>query len=696
MSTLNKSETKSSSSLLKSLVESAIVAFPDDAHQQVLQYLLDAGIDESQALKFRQAWSKVVLGTQAFGRSAKSQVNPSLFSDELLRELSYMDDTVLKVVNACETASKLSRKENLGDTSQNRAPSGEDVKNPREAVASLDAVTNLGNDLANLLAKLYVSSGASHGGDDAVPQIELLESIGLFRKSLRGTRLVWTSTRTLTAGEYVPLDVTIHGHPDLKKGRIDMQLRSDRGDLNAYMSTDELFGVAVASKQALFGVAVASKQAVHQERGWNAYQCLTELLASRGLNIFPLPIGVQRDPASLAAIFAFEATPGAVLLCGLQGPTLSTYLRRVPVVVHYWCAQLAAAHRNLLTCSGSLMKPLRTKKDVFLRDNGLLLLGNVAFDATPPSGKPQQSTSFLQMACDVLQSSLCLSRREAVQMQDDIGSASNHDADDEEETESARPESAGETDTVFSVVVGSQLDLLICGHRCSAVSIESNDTASAATAKKNATLDTNTYRNTNRLAAAALNQSFESANASSNNKSVPSLSTLTVNIAVTSGNYTEYATGGQTKQSTSAPSSSCLRISALKAGVLSLHISALVQDDPSHNGSSSGGAGAGAPRIRRKGCRVKVVIIPAYAVLSVQLQDLIGHLEECHTRSDPRILLHSQLFQRHYPAGGQPLPSSSASDAPIPVTVHTQDVQKGWQDIARVIRNYGNMHNPVK
>eukprot|EP01032_Pedospumella_encystans_P006069 gene6069-7262_t len=170
------------------------------------------------------------------------------------------------------------------------------------------------------------------------------------------------------------------------------------------MSTDELFGVAVASKQA-----------VHQERGWNAYQCLTELLASRGLNIFPLPIGVQRDPASLAAIFAFEATPGAVLLCGLQGPTLSTYLRRVPVVVHHWCAQLAAAHRNLLTCSGSLMKPLRTKKDVFLRDNGLLLLGNVAFDATPPSGKPQQSTTFLQMACDVLQSSLCLSRREAVQ-----------------------------------------------------------------------------------------------------------------------------------------------------------------------------------------------------------------------------------------------------------------------------------------
>lgn len=338
------------------------------------------------------------------------------------------------------------------------------------------------------------------------------------------------------------------------------------------------------------------------------------------------------------------------------------------------------------------MKPLQTKRDVFVRDNGLLLLGNVAFDATPPSGKPQQSATFLQMACDVLQSSLCLSRKETVQMQDDIGSApSDAPGEDEaEETESpGRRESAKDTDVVLSVVEGSHLDLWIMGHRCSAVAVEGTEGVSAA-AKKNMTAsDTNTYRNTNRPAADAASSVSP---LGKNIKSTPSLSTLTVNIAVTSGSYAEYASVQQVKQPASAASSSsCLRISGRKAGVLSLHISALVQDDT----TSSGSGGSAAPRIRRKGCRVKVVVIPAYAVMSVQLQDLIGHLEECHTRSDPRILLHSQLFQRHLPGEGEKASHSSSAEPPVSVAVHTQDVQKGWQDIARVIRNYGNMHNPV-
>jgi hypothetical protein len=106
-----------------------------------------------------------------------------------------------------------------------------------------------------------------------------------------------------------------------------------------------------------------------------------------------------------------------------------------------------------------------------------------------------------------------------------------------------------------------------------------------------------------------------------------------------------------------------------------------------------------------------VVIIPAYPVASVLVQDLIGHVEQCYFRSDPTILLHAQLFQRPCSEeDGDVSATTAAAAAPAtgtaagpevgkggqrtPVVVHSRDVQRAWQDIRRVITNHGNLHTP--
>lgn len=703
-----------SSTILKRLIEDSLVAFPNDAHQQLLQYLLDSGLDEAQSLKFRQAWSKVVLGTQAFGRIAKSKVDPGLFSEELIRELSFADESVVKIINATASCMKLDHHRdtlNVSGKNQNKSKI-EDRRNPRDGIASLDAITELGSDLAKTLANIYKSEITTHNTDN----LELFESIGLFRKSLRGTRIAWSSSMISGDGDYTPLHSCTHGYPDLVKGRLDMQLRTERNDLNAYMTTDELLGVVVSNKQA-----------IHQERGWAAYLCLNELLSSQGLNIFPLPVGVHRDPVNLSTTFAFESAAGCVTLRQLQGPALSTYLRRIPVVAHRWCAQFAAAHSALQACSGSLARPIQLDSDVFVRENGLLLIGSVAFDSSPPVDRESYSRAFMKLACSALQSSLCLSRQEMVFLYEaaTYGSSSQvraerQDDDDEQSSAAANVDLESEKDVVFAVVVGCSLDIVVRGHTCSSIIFESSTVANK-TAKENS-VSANTYQNTNRPRPQDTHAAALSSKSREPSLTAAATTTLTVDVAVTEGSYAQYATLASTlpcaHATGSAPASVTLSLKALKAGVLSLHMTAVVLEDDSSSISGRTASHSDRPqaRYRKKVSRIKVVVVPNYAVESVLLQDLIGHLEECYSWDNPNILLHSQLFQRpqrqedrhqshhgqHSPSERSPHRSASRHESPsrarhedkVALMVNTKDVQKGWQDITRIIKNHGSMHVP--
>mmetsp|Transcript_14454 Transcript_14454/g.32499 ORF Transcript_14454/g.32499 Transcript_14454/m.32499 type:complete len:127 (-) Transcript_14454:104-484(-) len=106
-------------------------------------------------------------------------------------------------------------------------------------------------------------------------------------------------------------------------------------------------------------------------------------------------------------------------------------------------------------------------------------------------------------------------------------------------------------------------------------------------------------------------------------------------------------------------------------------------------------------RYRRKTLRIRVVVVPAYAVETVALQDLIGHLEEVHAWGDASILKHAQLFQHPHLHNAQKRDTNPSStergaerDEQALRVQHSRDVQRHWQDILRILANYGNMHLP--
>jgi hypothetical protein len=558
----------------------------------------------------------------------------------------------------------------------------------------------MGADLARVLANIYTSSDthADDKGSRNTANTQLFESIGLFRKSLRGTKLRWGGSVLPADVLYIPLDSTIHGLPDVVKGKLDMQLRTDRQDLNVYMGTDELIGLSVSSRQP-----------VHQERGWVAYQCLNELLSSHGLNLFPLPVGVHREASNLATIFAFESAAGCVPLSSLYGPALSTYLRRTPQVMLKWCAQLSRTYRSLLACSGSLMKSIRVDSDVFVRENGHLLVGNVAFEAVRPGLKAGYGRGLLSVYCELLARTLCVSRTENVQLREVHGADLDRDdvidggitGDGAERTNKMEEE-----DRVLAVVVGSTLELRVSGHGCTAVQLQDGRAASSASAGATATA----------VVGRAGRASHGGASTASAAGSTPtqeeenSASKLYINIAVSQGAYTDYLTA-TVAQPEGAGKPVRLVLNTTRPGVLSLHMSARVVD------SDSGGAELGDKegRYRHRGCRLRVVVIPNYPVESVSLQDLVGHLEECHAWGNPDILLHSQLFARPSAEEGEgssgaqggaaagagggsgvgnSSPGTVAARSQQANLMHDRDVQRGWQDIKRVITNHGTLHTP--
>jgi len=91
-----------------------------------------------------------------------------------------------------------------------------------------------------------------------------------------------------------------------------------------------------------------------------------------------------------------------------------------------------------------------------------------------------------------------------------------------------------------------------------------------------------------------------------------------------------------------------ISLTALKAGILTLNVNAIISEFYHHNdhGISNNSVEYDNSSVifRRKSCQLKVILVPEYLTESLQLIDLIGHLEECHKLQDPMILLHSQLF----------------------------------------------------
>jgi hypothetical protein len=112
---------------------------------------------------------------------------------------------------------------------------------------------------------------------------------------------------------------------------------------------------------------------------WEAYGFLNEVNASNGC-LFPLALGVQREcglvgDSQSSLLFILEC-PDAISLNSLLGSSLAKALRNNGDIVAVWCKQLAEA-RSYMMQSKCYQLHSPTLEDVFVRENGTLIMGNV-------------------------------------------------------------------------------------------------------------------------------------------------------------------------------------------------------------------------------------------------------------------------------------------------------------------------------
>jgi len=139
-----------------------------------------------------------------------------------------------------------------------------------------------------------------------------------------------------------------------------------------------------------------------------------------------------------------------------------------------------------------------------------------------------------------------------------------------------------------------------------------------------------------------------------------------------------------------------ISLTALKAGILLLNVNAIISEFYHHNdhGISNNSVEYDNSSVifRRKSCQLKVILVPEYLTESLQLIDLIGHLEECHKLQDPMILLHSQLFfnksstsssndDDHHHRQNRSKDGNDRHNSDY--FINTSELQKVWQTIKR-------------
>jgi hypothetical protein len=229
------------------------------------------------------------------------------------------------------------------------------------------------------------------------------ESIASLKRSLKGMKYDWKSKEKHAtimgfADGYVPLSMAPVGYPDCLYGAVRLRHSAAMGvEAGAFSSSF------------VCGLRVSAKQCTHQTRGWEAFHTLTNLVSARTLNLFPVPLTATIE-ASGSTLLAFDYPERCRSLGSLLGAVgsssvrsndvfapgaLAVFLRKYPDVVATWCMQLGATYRAFVKAAAhdALAVPIDVFKDVYVKDNGALLIGNCAFGGGESGGDASSSSS---------------------------------------------------------------------------------------------------------------------------------------------------------------------------------------------------------------------------------------------------------------------------------------------------------------
>ena len=348
------------------------------------------------------AWTKVVLASRAFGQEKKKiAVDKTTFARDFIKELISNDKDYLslqELLMQLDSTTKIAmeRAKLLKATGQDKSKElaldrEEDFFKSVSILFTLRRMVTLGIELHEAALSSnetdYVQSSIDRYDDR-------IESIMSFRKSARLVKQKFALKKTTTS-QFLPISIgKYYGFPEVLYGVSELKVDPELSVLQSSVPS--------------ITFKVSNKQALYQSRAWIVYQFLYEATRSKELNIFPVPIGVSRDTATLTTTFSFE-NPACDSLSSIQGPIMSQLLRSNHSVILQWGNQLGFAYETLQRSSSCLIQRL-TLQDAYIKKDGRLLLGSIAV-SSKPNGVNNSVERFSEFMFELLTSLLSTSRR---------------------------------------------------------------------------------------------------------------------------------------------------------------------------------------------------------------------------------------------------------------------------------------------
>ena len=618
------------------VVEKSISSGPEDAHIRVFNFLSAAGATEDEKKLIQQAWTRVSMASEAFGKNKSSGPDPTLFSTELIKELSAEKKDLNKLeemitsFQALLAARETNAKSKKRDTSSSKISSIHDLKKTGGVLANLTSMTKVGKDVNAAQVAAYPSSGTI--GDSATSgSADSEESILSHRRSARTAKFIVHGRKPAAASPlYSPLCARSLGGAELVHG--DAQYKH-----SIALSAREKAAKGSAAPIAV--MKITSKQPVLQSRAFVSYQCLHEVIPAGDprWRMFPVPLGCQRNAEQAGPSLVFEQ-PLCRPLHPLLGSALSVYLRKYPSVALAWCAQMGATMRAFRNCVSGRPMRLPTVQDVFIGDDGHLKVGNAIFEECDYGGDDNSGNSTdIDMTAffrEVLTSSLSLSRSMKCALKPSLNGAYDHEEEDtgdnEDNDENAVENKAARRvdaeEQVLSIAQGNELELHFTGHKCHGMHIM--NIGDETKASNRAKLQVHVYG--------------EDATASLESTSGDSVDTT-------------------------------LKVTARKPGNLLVRIVAQADTGSSSSNKSSTG-GEGKSNIHFLALDLRIVVVPEFPVQSPELLEVISHLQASHITGNNDMFMSAHAIRL--------IDTDTGESAPDMMVLHDEvKVHTDWTEI---------------
>ena len=399
---LSTNLTMSDGSTLTYIVNEAIAAYPNDANKHILEFLdnatngKDTNVSSMEKEAFIEAWNQCILKSKAFG--VRSAIDPVAFCKDLILELTY----------SCEDAVKLSHLLQIFST--------EDFDLNLDS-KSLHTMSNIGRGLLSALNESYCNEQPLKNS------LSFDEAIMAQRLRHRGAKCSWdvnSKKPLMSSTSYQPLSECLLGPLEFIYGRMLLKQKKLATSVDEFRCAPSQLLLS-PDALSIVGVKFTERRGMitSQARAWGVHHFLTEAAATSGnICIFPSTLGTERRTASPNAEIVFMYEHHCLkLLVPLFGAHLAQFLRERPTIIMAWCLQLSAAIEILSRPDVSVLQHFMLS-DLYVRDDGLLALGNIAVvkreQSSSRSEDQKKSERIISFISSILRSSLCLSRQHTV------------------------------------------------------------------------------------------------------------------------------------------------------------------------------------------------------------------------------------------------------------------------------------------